>query len=407
MQQSLRACSVIKLNMKSTLPGNYRTFCFTRTSLCCRFPGFCPPSSAASHPRGLFCRLPSVPVTGGGLSTPSPYAAALPFEVLVSRAFDNNFLIEPSSFDLTALASKQNKKKKNRKKRATAVSLQIVCQGFRAPWGGNLHRFPAENTFISDRADPSALNPAFPVLVSNRRDVVMHQLVLKKRREGRALFKLVFYKSRGKRPWRRGCECTDCVLQSFEVCRGRRRERLGHERFVKGGNLRSALLERMMLPNSHLIKIILSSSVFKGGVGLDPAPDSPQRSAVCRENAASPFRSYPVVFFMLMCQKIGFQGRAWLSVSEPNFNDLPCCTPLKLHFITETKNKQCAARIKVLFEMLSSNRAEGTDSLLPAPAERRSLCFRLFLMAAASAGTRRREEARRRQRKGKESGVLT
>lgn len=90
----------------------------------------------------------------------SPYTAALLFEALVSRALDNNFLIEPSSVDLTALGSKK-KKKKN--KNATAVSLQIVRQGFRAPWGGNLHRFSAENTFISERANPSALNPTFPV----------------------------------------------------------------------------------------------------------------------------------------------------------------------------------------------------------------------------------------------------
>lgn len=53
----------------------------------------------------------------------------------------------------------------------------------------------------------------------------------------------------------------------------------------------------------------------------------------------------------------------------------------------------------MLFEMLSSSRAEGTDSLLPAPAERGRLCFCLFLMTAASPRTRRREEARRRQRK--------
>lgn len=176
--------------------------------------------------------------------------------------------------------------------------------------------------------------------------------------------------------------------------------------FVKGGNLCSALPEHTMFSNSHLIKITYSSSVVKVGISLDPA------CTVCRENTAFLFRSatYSVVFFMLMCRKIvtsSYQGRAWLLVSEPNFNDLPCCTPLKLDFITETKSKQCAERIKVLFEMLSSNRAEGTDSLLPAPAGRRTLCFCLFLMTAASAGTRRREEARRRQRKGKESNVLT
>lgn len=213
----------------------------------------------------------------------------------------------------------------------------------------------------------------------------MHQFVLKRAQRDER-FKIVFYKSRGKGHGDADVNtlCPCCVL--------------GHVHFVKGGNLHSALLEHTMLSNSHLIKIIYSSSVFKGGMSLDPAPDSPQRSTVCRENTAFLFRSsatYPVVFFMLMCQKIvksGFQRRAWLLVSEPNFNDLPCCTPLKLHFITETKNKQCAARIKVLFEMLSSNRAEGTDSLLPAPAERRRLCFCLFLMTAASAGTRRREE---------------
>lgn len=43
----------------------------------------------------------------------SPYAAALLFEALISRALDNNFLIEPSSVDLTALGSKKNKKKRH------------------------------------------------------------------------------------------------------------------------------------------------------------------------------------------------------------------------------------------------------------------------------------------------------
>lgn len=90
---------------------------------------------------------------------------------------------------------------------------------------------------------------------------------------------------------------------------------------------------------------------------------------------------------------------------------MPCCTPLKLRFITETKNKQRAARIKVLFEMLSSDRAEGSDSLLSAAAERSSLCFRLLLMAAASAGTRKEERGSRdgeeKGREGKEGSLLT
>lgn len=168
-----------------------------------------------------------------------------------------------------------------------------------------------------------------------------------------------------------------------------------------------------MLSNCRLIKIIYSSSIFKGDTSLDSVPDSPRRSGVCWDKAAFLLRSsatYPVVFFVLMCQKRvrgGFQGRAWLLVSEPNFNDLPCCTPLKLYFITETKNKQCAARIKVLFEMLSSNRAEGTDSLLPAPAERRGLCFCVILMTAASAGTRRREERKPGDGEERGSSVLT
>lgn len=42
------------------------------------------------------------------------------------------------------------------------------------------------------------------------------------------------------------------------------------------------------------------------------------------------------------------------------------------------------------FEMLSSNAAEATDSLLPAPTVRWSFCFSLCLMAAALAGMERR-----------------
>lgn len=191
MQQSLRACSLIKPNMKSTLPGNYRTFSFTRTSLCCRFPGFCSPSSAASRPCGLFCWLPSVPVTGGGLSTPSPYAAALPFEVLVSRASDNNFLIEPSSFDLTIHPSKQTNKKKQ-EKRATAVSLQIVCQGFRAPWGGNLHRFPSGEHFHFRQSRPFRFESHVSCFSFKPAGCGDASVGSEKRSEGRALFKLVF-----------------------------------------------------------------------------------------------------------------------------------------------------------------------------------------------------------------------
>lgn len=56
----------------------------------------------------------------------------------------------------------------------------------------------------------------------------------------------------------------------------------------------------------------------------------------------------------------------------------------------------------MLFEMLSSDRAEGSDSLLPAAAERSCLCFRLLLMAAASAGTREEERASRETAKGRE-----
>lgn len=55
-------------------------------------------------------------------------------------------------------------------------------------------------------------------------------------------------------------------------------------RFVENGNLRSDQPEHTMLSNRHLIKIMYSSSVFRGVVSLDP--DSPQRSAVCRENTA-------------------------------------------------------------------------------------------------------------------------
>lgn len=44
------------------------------------------------------------------------------------------------------------------------------------------------------------------------------------------------------------------------------------------------------------------------------------------------------------------------------------------------------------FEMLSSNAAEGNDSLLPAPTERGSFCFSPWLMDAASAGMERRGE---------------
>lgn len=59
------------------------------------------------------------------------------------------------------------------------------------------------------------------------------------------------------------------------------------------------------------------------------------------------------------------------------------------------KNKQCGVRIKVSFEMLSSNRAEGTDSLLPAPAERRSLCFLCLLRQPGWRGEERKWEERR------------
>lgn len=80
--------------------------------------------------------------------------------------------------------------KKKKEKTATAVSLQIACQGFRTPWGGIciVFFFAADNAFISERADPSALNPTFPVLVSNRREVVMHQLVLKRGERGTSSF---------------------------------------------------------------------------------------------------------------------------------------------------------------------------------------------------------------------------
>lgn len=180
----------------------------------------------------------------------------------------------------------------------------------------------------------------------------------------------------------------------------------------KGGNRRCALPEHTMRPNSRLIKTIYSSSVLKGDASLDSCSrlTSEARRLPGERGAPPPLLRHlsPVVFSAPMRQERvtgGFQGQAWLLVSEPNFNDWPCCAPLKLHFITETKNKQCAARIKVLFEPPSSNRAEGTDSLLPAPAERRRLCFCGILMTAASAGTRRREGARRRQRKGKTSDV--
>lgn len=53
---------------------------------------------------------------------------------------------------------------------------------------------------------------------------------------------------------------------------------------------------------------------------------------------------------------------------------------------SQRENKQCGVRIKVSFEMLSSNGAEGTDS---SSAERGSLCFSPRLTAAALAGTER------------------
>lgn len=86
------------------------------------------------------CRLPSVPVSRGGLSTPSPYAAALLFEVLVSRALDTNFLIKPPSFDLTTLASKKNKKKKC----DGCLSADSVS-GIARPMGGKFASFFSEH----------------------------------------------------------------------------------------------------------------------------------------------------------------------------------------------------------------------------------------------------------------------
>lgn len=97
----------------------------------------------------------------------------------------------------------------------------------------------------------------------------------------------------------------------------------------------------------------LSLSVTPGGV-----PSAGRGLRVC-------CRPPPSMFSKQMWQKrmsrAVFQGRAWLRVFDRRYNDAPCCTPLELNFITE-KNKQCGARIKVSFEMLSSNRAEGTDS---------------------------------------------
>lgn len=76
--------------------------------------------------------------------------------------------------------------------------------------------------------------------------------------------------------------------------------------FVKGVNRRFALPEHQMLSDCHLIKIIYSSSIFKGDVRLDSVPDSPRRRGVCWDKAAFPLRSsatYPVVFLLLKCQK--------------------------------------------------------------------------------------------------------
>lgn len=40
----------------------------------------------------------------------------------------------------------------------------------------------------------------------------------------------------------------------------------------------------------------------------------------------------------------------------PRFNDVPCCTPLKLNFIIGGKTNKCGVGIKVSSETLSSNR---------------------------------------------------
>lgn len=112
VQQSPPACSSTELNMKSTLPGIYQTFCFTRAKLCCHFPGFCSHPSAVSRPRGLFagCQVFLSPEEASARRPPS--AAAPLFEVLVSRALDNNFLIEPSSFDLNRARVQKKERKK-------------------------------------------------------------------------------------------------------------------------------------------------------------------------------------------------------------------------------------------------------------------------------------------------------
>lgn len=63
-----------------------------------------------------------------------------------------------------------------------------------------------------------------------------------------------------------GCHEGTCVLSKTGICAP------------------ISLNTHTMLSNRHLIKIMYSSSVFRGVVSLDP--DSPQRSAVCRGNTA-------------------------------------------------------------------------------------------------------------------------
>lgn len=141
--------------------------------------------------------------------------------------------------------SKKRKKQANEttKKPGTAVSLQIVCQGFRTPRGGNLHRFTAEG--------------AFPVFLSNRQDAAMHRFVPQKRTEGRAVFKLGFTnqgRNGAETRTRSRCLRLCCVLESFEGSCGRQRELLGHAPVGKGRDFCSDLPEHAMLSHVTLFK---------------------------------------------------------------------------------------------------------------------------------------------------------
>lgn len=145
MQFYLCACRVVKLNMKSIFFWELFNYLLHKDKAFLLFfrllfsVVFCFLSLWA------FCRFPSVPVTNGGLSTQSPYVAAFLFEVLISHT------------DLTALVSKKTKN-------LSAVSLQILCQGFRTLLFQKVSRpsvRAASNPPWQERVDPSALNCLF------------------------------------------------------------------------------------------------------------------------------------------------------------------------------------------------------------------------------------------------------